>query len=324
MPLGFGRNSFVGWGEESTWGTPVAATKFAELVSDGIETVRDRQPRQTVRSRWEREGNLYDALFGCRGPFTIEATYIGLLKLLEHLCGDASGATVVTEGGVRWTHTFTMKDTLMSGKGLSLHIHRDVDVGSAPQYRHAGYKLNSAKFSMAPDRNMQIEFDGAGKDVAGIAAVSPTFPAITSYIAGHQCVVEIDDVVRKVDELELTIDNSQDLEKRVLGSKNIDEPIASDTRAMISGTLTMDAAQADWSKLDAGTLFKLEALHTGPTLGAGTFRFDITALKCLVTGNPFTVKGPGVIKSELPFKVLLPTAGEILSIVVVNNESSIA
>lgn len=323
MPQGFGRNSFVGWDEESTWGTGVAAAKFAELVSEGIETVRDRQARQVVRDLYEREGNMYDALFGVKGPFAVEANYGGLLRLFEHLFGDASGSSVATEPGVRNTHTFVLKDTPMTGKGLSLHVHRDVDVGSTPQLRAVGFKLNSATFSMAPDRNMQIEFEGAGKDASLIAAVSPTFPSIATYVAGHQGSVEFDDVVRKVDAVDLTVDRALDLEKRVIGSKNIDEPIQSDARVMVTGTITVDALQADWSKLDAGTLFKLELLHTGPTLGAGNYRLDLTALKCLVTGNPFVVESPGIVKSEIPFKVLKPTAGEMLTLVVVNAESAI-
>jgi tail tube protein len=323
MPQGFGRNSFVGWDQETTWGTPVAAAKFAELVSEGIETVRDRVARPVVRDLDEREANLYDALFGARGPFAIELNYAGLLRLFEHLFGDSSVSTVVTEASVRWTHTITLKDTLMSGKGLSLHVNRDVDAGSTPQLRVAGYKLNRATFSFAPDRNGQVEFEGAGKDAALIASVSPTFPSTASYVAGHQLIVEIDDVARPVDSIELTLDNGMDLEKRIVGSKNIDQPVRSDTRRSISGTLTMDALQADWSKLDAGTLFKLELLHTGPTLGAGTFRMDFTALKCLVTGNPFTISGPGIVKSVLPFKALKPTAGELLSLVIVNNESAV-
>jgi tail tube protein len=324
MPQGFGRNSFVGWAQESPWGTAAAASKFAELISESVETVRQRDARPVVRSRYEREGNLYDVLFGVRGPFAIEANYGGMLRLIEHLMGDSSGSSVATEPGVRNTHTFVVKDTIMAGKGLSLHVHRDVDAGSTPQYRAVGYKLNSAKFTIDPKQNMQVEFDGAGKDVSAIAAVSPTFPSNATYVAGHQCIVEIDDVVRPVDSIELTLDNGLDLEKRVLGSKNIDEPIASDTRFSLTGTLNMDALQADWSKLDAGSLFKLEILHTGPVLGAGNYRWDMTLLKCIVTGNPFLVTGPGIVKSALPFKALLPTSGELLTIVIVNNEATIA
>jgi hypothetical protein len=322
--MGFGRNSFVGWAQESPWGTAAAASKFAELVSENIETVRQRDARPVVRDLDEREGNLYDTLFGVRGPFTIELNYGGMLRLFEHLFGDSSVSSVETETGVRWTHTITLKDTLMSGKGLSLHVNRDTDAGSTPQLRAVGYKLNSAAFSFAPDRNGQVEFDGAGKESSLIAVVSPTFPSTATYVAGHQCAVEIDDVARAVDEITLTVDNGMDLEKRVVGSKNIAEPVRSETRRSITGELTMDALQADWSKLDAGTLFKLEVLHTGPTLGGGTYRMDFTLLKCLVTGNPFTVQNPGIVKSVVPFKALKPTAGELLSLVVVNNENAVA
>jgi tail tube protein len=323
MPQGFGRNSFVGWDQETTWGTGVAAAKYAELISEGIETIRNRVARPVVRDLDEREGNFYDALFGVKGPFAIELNYNGLLRLFEHLFGDSSGSVVATEAPNRYTTTFVLKDTVSTGKGLSLHVHRDVDAGSTPQLRAVGYKLNSAKFSFAPDRNGQVEFDGAGKDASLIAAVTPTFPAVANYVAGHQLSIEIDDVVRKVDEVEFTLDNGLDLEKRVLGSKNIDEPIRSDTRRSITGTITMDALQADWSKLDAGTLFKLELLHTGPTAGAGTLRMDFTFLKCLVTGNPFTVTGPGIVKSAVQFKALKPISGELLTLVVINNESAI-
>jgi hypothetical protein len=322
--MGFGRNSFVGWAQESPWGTAVAASKFAELISEGIETVRDREPRPVVRDLDVREGNYYDRLFGARGQFAIELNYGGMLRLFEHLFGDGSPATVETEAGLRWTHTFTLKDTIMSGKGLSLHVNKDVDNGSTPQHRVVGYKINSANFSFDPTRNAQVEFDGAGKDVSIIAAVSATFPSIATYVAGHQCAVEIDDVARAVDTVELTVDNGLDLDKRVLGSKNIAEPIRSDTRRSVVGTLVMDAAQADWSKLDAGTLFKLEVLNTGPALAAGNYRLDITALKCMVTGNPFVIGGPGIVKSNLPFVVQKPTAGEMLSLVVVNNEAVVA
>jgi hypothetical protein len=184
--------------------------------------------------------------------------------------------------------------------------------------------VDSAAFSFSPERNAQVEFDGAGKDVSAIAAVSPTFPSTATYVAGHQCVVEIDDVVRAVDSVTINVKNGMDLDKRVLGSKNIAEPVRSDTRRMIEGEIVVDALQADWSKLDAGTLFKLEVLNTGPTLGAGTYRMDFTLLKCLVTGNPFTISGPGIVKSTIPFKALKPTAGELLSIAIVNNEATVA
>jgi hypothetical protein len=325
MPGGFGRNTFVGWDLETTWGTPVAAAKYAELVSENVETLRTREPRQVIRSLHDaREANLYDKLFGVKGPFAIELNYGGLLRLFEHLFGDSSDAIVATEPGVRWTHLFTIQNTIASGKGLSLHINRDVDNGSTPQLRVAGYKINSAKFTLKPDQNAQVEFDGVGKDASLIAAVSPTLPGTSFYVAGHQLAVLFDTVARPVDSVEFTFDNGLDIEKRVVGSKNIAEPIRSDKQIAIEGTITMDAIQADWSKLDAGTLFRLDLNHTGPTLGGGTYQMNFAFLKCLVNGNPFVVKGAGVVKSVIPFRALLPVSGERLSLTVVNAEATVA
>lgn len=324
MPGGFGYESFVGWGEESAWGTPVVPAKYAELISESMNEIRDRQPRPVARGLDVREGNFYDRLFGASGSFDIEMNYIGLLRLLEHAFGDASGVTTVGEAAIRWIHTFSPKKTLMSGKGLSLHINKDVDNGATPQVRYAGFKVNALTFAFTPDNNARLSVAGAAKDFASIAVSTPTFPAAAQYVAGHQTTVEIDDVAREVDAVEITMDNGMNLEKRVLGSKNIAEPIRGDTRRSVRGSLTMDAVAADLAKLDAGTLFKLEVICTGPTLGAANFKLQLVALKCLVTGAPFHVTTPGRMKSTLDFIAEEPTSGELFQAIVDNNESAIA
>jgi hypothetical protein len=323
MPGGFGRNSHVGWGLENPWGTAVAGTKWAELVGEKMVTKREREPRPVVRGLNPREGNLYDKFFGGGGSFEIEANYGGLIRLLEHLFGDASDTITQPDVGVRWVHTFQQAATVMSGKGLTVRVNKDVDSGSTPEHVFAGFKVNSMKFSIKPDQNMRVEVEGAAKDVTLAAASTPAFPTSSNYVAGHQLSVEIDDVVRKVDEVELTIDNKLDTEKRVVGSKNIDEPIRSREMVDIRGTITMDAIQADWSKLDAGTLFKAEFLHAGAALGTGNFRWDFTLLKCLVLDNPFTVEDRGIVKSVLPFMALEPVSGQIIQLAVHNGESAV-
>ena len=325
MPGGYGRNTFIGWAEESAWGTPVAASKFGEIISSSMEAIRRRVPRESVRGLDDREANFYDELFGAAGSFVIGANYIGLLRLLEHAMGDGSDAITQPDVGVRWVHTFTLKDTLMAGKGLSLHVNDDVDNGGTPQRRYAGFKVNGLKFSYDPLRNTTIEVSGAAKDFASIAAVSPTLPGLSTYVAGHQTVIEIDDVVRKCDMVEVELDNGMDLEKRILGSKNIDEPIRGDSRRRVFGTIKMDAAAADLAKFDAGTYFKLEVLATGATLGTGNYALQLVLAKCRLDGDPYSsIDGPGVRKTEVPFVADLPTSGERLQVIVHNNESAVA
>lgn len=317
--MGFGRNSYLGWAQEATWGTGVSVTKYAELVSENLRTIREREARPVYRDLDEREGNLYDVKFGGDGPKTIEASYEGLLRLLEHTFGAVN--TVIEEAAIRWGHTFSLAaGELMAGKGLSVHVGKDLTTA----HRLIGGKVRQLRLVYDPRRNVQAEIDLVGKDVDQVTPATPTFPASSLYVAGHQVVCEIDDVARAIDSAEITLANGLDDDKRVLGSKYIAEPVRSDTRRIVTGRIVADAADADWTKLNAGTLFKLELLATGPTLGNATYKFNLTALKCLITEEPVQVTGPGIVKSTINFKVLKPSAGSMLDLLVSNAESAVA
>jgi len=326
--MGYGRNAQVGWVQETTWGTPVTPpTKFAEVVTADPGIMYDRKPRQVLRGLDPVEGNLVATLEGAQPTFTIEAFYDGMLRLFEHLFGDASGVTAVQEAVVRWGHTFTPKATVMTGKGLTLYINTDTDDGGNESVQVSGVKLNSLVIKGQPEQAVQLTFSGAGKASVDVVETAPTFSARPNLVGYDQLTCEIDDVVRKIDGYELTFDNGLDLGKRVMGSKNIDQPIrgGDNPPRKITGTLTMDAVLADLTKLRAGTFFKIELLHTGPALGNLTYGMDITMTKCRVTGQPYSVDQAGILKSELAFEACAPSAGgDAITLLIRNNESVIA
>jgi hypothetical protein len=317
--MGAGRNAHIGWAEESTWGTSTTPTKFAELVSESLGVGRDREAVPVTRDLYEREGRIYDAKFYGAGSFAIEASYEGLLRLLEHTWGASVDALV---SGTQYSHTMDVQaGEIKAGKGLSLSVFKDITLA----HRYVGAKINRLKISAAPERNVQFEFDVVAKDVVEIAETSPTFPGSTLYCAGHQTTVEIDDAVQAgVTACDLTIDNGLDDGRRGLGSKNIIEPVRGGTRPSITGTMVLDATQALWQKAEAGTLFKLELICTGPALAPSNYSFAITALKCIMTEDPVKIEGPGIVKASLAFKVLKPASGLMLNLVVKNTETAVA
>ena len=317
MPGGFGRDSFVGWAEEPTYGTAVTPpTQFEELKSESVRAIRTRPPRPTFRGLHTQSNDLYDEKFGAEGPFKINVNFNNHLKLYEHLFG--AGATVILEAVISWTHTFTLTDPLQSGKGLTLYINRGLD-----EYQFKGCKIFQAAFAFDPKLPADVEFSIAGQDAAGVAASTFVANNNARYVAGHQLLCEIDDAERVIDTATLVLNNGLDIDKRVLGSKSIDEPVRGDSRPEISGTLIMDALDTDWDKFLQGTLFKLELIHTGPVLGANNFKYDLTALECQLIDAPIRLDGPGIIKAEWNFKVYKPAAGEMLSLAVVNDEMTI-
>ena len=320
--MGFGRNSHVAWVEEPVWGTAVTPpTKWGELISATPGLIFTREPRPVLRGLDSREGNLYDAKEGAEPTFSLEANYEGMTRLFEHVFGDASAASSSPDVDTRFEHVYTPQETIMAGKGLSLYF--NTDLGGNEEIQIAGVKLNTMRLSGDPTRNLQIEFAGAGKASVDVATTTPVFPAAAQYVAGHQMICKIDATPRLIDSFELTFDNGLDLDKRVHGSKNIDEPIRGDANParVVTGTITMDAVLADLSKLRAGTLFQLEFLHTGAVLEADFYRLDALIPKCQVTDAPYSITGPGIVKSVLPFRALLPTAGELITLTVSNTET---
>lgn len=317
MPKGFGRNSFLAWVEEAVYGTPVTPpVNFAEVTAEDIRTLREREPRPVHRGLDVAEDDMFDVKFGVEGPFTIELNYAGQLKLLEHLLG--AGSTAVLEAVISWTHTFLLTDALQSGKGLTFYTNRDLD-----EHQHKGCKLTQGRFIFEPGGNGKFEVGIIGQDSVGVVASTFVAPGISLYLAGHQIVVELDDSPRLVDRVELTVNNVLDTDKRVLGSKSIDEPIRSGVRREVTGVVTVDALDTDWDKFLAGTLFKLKVIHTGPVLGINNYTWAVTALKCLTTEDPIRMPSPGILKAEIAFRAEKPATGDMLSVVVQNAEEFI-
>ncbi len=68
-------------------------------------------------------------------------------------------------------------------------------------------------------------------------------------------------------------------------------------------------------------LRQLEFLHTGAVLESDFYRLDVLLPKCQITDPPYSITGPGIVKSVLPFRALLPTSGELITITVSNTET---
>ena len=323
---GLGRNSSVAWALEPTWGDPVTPpTKWAELYNEAIKAISASEARAVARGLSMREGSLFTARQGAAGSFLVDNNFEGMLRLIEHLFGDSSVGSVEDETG-RTTHTATRQDTIMSGKGLTLYIDTDVDA-ALPVRQYSGWKMDGCRITVDAQRHTQLEWRGAGKDLpVDVARLTPTFPSELLYSDGQEIVIEIDDVARSFDTVQIDIANGLNLDRRVMGSKLIDEPVrGSDPHAFqVTGTIVGDAVLADLTKFRAGTLFKLEVIHTGPVLLAGNYMSTIELLKCEVTDDPYNVAGPDIIKSTIPFRAVEPTSGEMIKWITTNSEVAVA
>src|SRR5262245_57998791 len=116
MPTGFGTNAWLGWGQESTYGTGVVPAKWIEIMEESIEgkqsyiskpTLRSASLTQRVKSKKSVEGS-----------FKFNFGFEGAEQLLKHALGS-----VGTVGAGPYVHTFSLANVLPTG--LTFEVNRD-------------------------------------------------------------------------------------------------------------------------------------------------------------------------------------------------------
>jgi hypothetical protein len=314
MPDAFGYDSSVGFGEESTWGTTVARTKFMEFITESMKGAVELQVAPSVRSLSERR--LQDFLISATGAIEMEGIFEGLEKLWKHLFG----AVATTNPGTNtYNHQFTLTNALPPGLSVEVYKGDDANLeaaGADTAHLYGGCKIASVTIAFKPNDPLRLTWNITAQKETLVAKTTVTFPDLSGalLIKGHHVLCERADVAYTIDEAELTIDNGLNLTKRVLGSQYIAQPVRN-VRRKISGKII-----ADWSDKTryndlltsagaaAGTLFKLELLATGATIPGSSptaaYKFNLTLPNCKLEGETPTVQNAGILKQPLPFRAL--------------------
>lgn len=172
------QDAFVGWSEESTYGTAVLATKFIEFTSESFAGKYERIDSEGFRAgqrvlhkdRWQPNAK------GAEGSLEAEVCDGNFGQLLKHMLGTiASGAP---SGGFT-THTATMGD--LKGKSLTVQVARVDNAGTLSPYTYTGSKIKSWELSSAVDGilKLSLEMDCAkeniGAGAGGLALATPTY-----------------------------------------------------------------------------------------------------------------------------------------------------
>jgi hypothetical protein len=187
MAQGYGYNLYAGFGEEVTFGTGVAGTRWFEIISENIKCkARPRLPAKALGSlsakrtiRGKTEGG---------GSFQAEMSWNGFERLFKHNFGASSVATI---GANPYTHTFTLKAALDTG--LTLLINRDaVGIGGSAMFQYLGAHIAKLKISQQENEPLIIEPTFILRDVANVAVQAPTYPTWDPIEYGYMTIARID------------------------------------------------------------------------------------------------------------------------------------
>lgn len=176
-------DSFVGFGEEVTWATAIAPTRFFEFTGESIAGKYERIESEALRSGTKvlRVDRFQVNPKGAEGDVKLEVLDKGFGLLLKHMLGSV--AVGAPAGGFS-TQTHTIGTLL--GKGLTCQVGRVDNSGVLTPFTYSGGKVASWELSNAVDGVLELsasldfasEKGGAGAGAFALAV--PTYPAGSS------------------------------------------------------------------------------------------------------------------------------------------------
>ncbi|KKN70764.1 hypothetical protein LCGC14_0427590 [marine sediment metagenome] len=311
--------SHIAWGEETTWGTPVAPTKFSELVSESLVGANPQLPAEAVRNVTRHR--FFPGVKSHGGSFEVELMYDGYLRLFEYLMGE--GTSLLTGGALAFEHTFKFIDALPVG--LTFEVERD-----QVAWRYEGSLIDGATFTMEPDQILRASWNIVGQQ--GIEQATPA-----SFVAPPEEMVLHTELTGKIDTAPFTVlgatvavANNLQADKKAVGVADIVKPVRGDHRD-ITGTITIDLddnAELTRYLATPATEFRLDLEYKNSVAIETTFFRQVffAMTKCHFTDFPANIGGAGPIIVTLPFTAMFDTGGAIdaLEIRIQNEETAVA
>lgn len=312
----YGWQGSLGWGEETTWGTPVTISKFLEIVSESLTLDAQRQYSNTIRNTRSRQKQLYIATRrGIGGDVNFEFLVLGLGQWIKHALGSVTSAQ---QGGTAaYLHTFTLTDVLPVG--LTLEVERQ-----AQYHTYTGCRVTSLTLEAAVDQILRMTASVVGKDeTISASGASPTFPSANELLVFTQGIFKIDTVETSIREFRVTIDNRIRDDDYRLGSMT---RASLDARArQVSGSFRMPyEAVAQYQKFRDFTPAALNLKFTGSLISGAYYNaLEIELPVVYYTGETPTLRGAEEeIELSVPFEAFRDTLNEI-TVKLTNTETTI-
>lgn len=174
-----GMLGYFGLGKETTWGTAVAATDFAEILRESVSASYDRFPIKNITAVYAEPDDVAGVL-RVAGDIVLASHPVGMGNFLKAALNTVSGS-VVLSGSLFTTAFGTTKSEFAPGvasQPYTLEFSRDV--GSAFQY--AGGVCQQLALALAPNQDLRMTSTWIAKSVLLKSQLAtPTFPTSPTF-----------------------------------------------------------------------------------------------------------------------------------------------
>jgi len=297
-------DQFVGWGEETVWGTAVARTGFARAYAETkFNHVTPQTPHSFIGGRYAIAPLMQQQ--HAEAELVIPFTYTGCEILLSHMMG----AKISTSAGPPYTHTLALDHNPYDRAtapffGLTLEHHLDLpDAGPIESFIMHGARCSQWSTIFRVNEECKLTSSWAGKKIDQV--VKSATPAYPDYEATtDNPILRFSDITATIAttttsmySLEINVNNNLRMDRGFLGSDYIEAPTPAG-RAEITGTIeTQWLSNVDYAKFVAGTPVAIVATAT---TGAGIVT-TISLPVCYYSGETPGGKEGEDIDLTLPF-----------------------
>lgn len=328
MAIGQGYKSYIQFGLESVWGTPVAATNRLEVISMDVNPDMGLIMDPSLNNSVGRRG-LFQGGIVYRGTILIRCNFQGLSRIIKALMGVAGTSTVV-EGAVSWDQVFHDAQAQLTVQSLTVEmIEGDIETGKCQ--RLAGAIINGMTVrgvaGQGQDAMLQLELEIIAKDKVvnftptGALSAPTVNPVLTKYGLTVDDGVTTSGLIMRSFELAYRAPHSDD--RFYLGAPNPAEFIRSDfvgaTWRFTQDLQTDDALAA----LQAFTAASPQLIFRGAALGANFYEFEIRSDAAQVARAAHVVAGYGVVRLESTVEAYHHATNGTLYLRFRNNENGI-
>lgn len=295
MAIGSSIAGQLGFTAETTPGTRIAPTKWAEILSESLT-----MGRKTLRSQAIGGGGAFRrqyTLLGQEpgGQIAMEASAENIGNMLKLALGPP-----VTTGPVSTVYTHTFNWLLTNPlPTATVQVGRPDVGGTVRPFDFIGMMVSTWELGITPNEYVKMTYDMAGRRVdTAQTLATPTWPTLTSF-SSISAVMSILGATQSFDSLSIKGDNKLDISDVVSGTNPGERRVRQAGGPSITGSFG-----SDFQDMTAFTAFQ------NGTVGALTLTLTASASAVLtmtgrvqyVEDNSPSISGPDtVLKQAIPF-----------------------
>lgn len=343
MATGSGLDAQLGFGEESTWGTPVTVTRFTEFSDESLEMEPTWLEPTGLRAgqKFKRVNRVRRSRKNVSGEVNLEHATLGMGLLWKHALGSPAVPTqIATTTAYEQIHT----PGDFRGLGLTVQVGRpEPSTGTVRPHTYSGCKVTEWEFSLESDEIPMLNLTLDGRDETLATAL-----ATASYIAGSQ-IFDFSQATLKlggtpatasgettitggvavgtiVNSISISGEAPKADERYGVGNQGLKaEQLENDTPT-ITGELSAEFSKTElYDVFDTRTTTALELTFTGAAIGASgefdTLSFILPSVK-LKSASP-TVEGPDIVSMDTEFEAYSNEADPVIQVKIVSADTTL-